>query len=110
VQGMRWQGTGNRRQPITDTDVPAPAKLRTTTKKSVVSVTFMVQAAGSMWITPSVRPKSIESPDHYGSLDFRPACEEPAYRGFVSAVIDLRPCKRPTSSVRSATLAIDVSN
>ena len=57
-------------QPITDAHVPAPAKPSTMTTKRGVSVTFMVQAVGSMWITPIVRSKSHESPMHYGSQLF----------------------------------------
>jgi len=42
----------------------------TTTTKRAVWVTFMVQALGCMWITPSLRPKSSGSPRDYRSQLF----------------------------------------
>lgn len=47
---------------MTDTHVPAPAKPSTTATKRAASILVKVQAVGSMWITPNLRPDSQEIP------------------------------------------------
>ena len=57
-------------QPMTDAHVPVPAKPSTTATKTAASIVVSVQAVGSMWITPILRPKSSGSPRDYRSQLF----------------------------------------